>query len=344
VKNIELTEDFFEGAVSVERINGKLKPWRVHHTQKALFPSPDDILLFRMGFSSAVRLRFKTDATKAVLRFSPIKNLFGDFVLYGNLHYDFVIDNNILQSIEISSEDTEVIIDDIPSGDKIVEIWLPHNAPTEIKSMELNDGANAVVAPDDRIKWITYGSSITQCNAAHSPARIWPAIAARTHDLNLTSLGYGGQCHLDPMVGRMIRDLSADIITLKLGINVYGANSLNLRTFKSAVIGLIEIIREKHSDTPIGIISPIIAPEKEEADNIVGLTLQQIRLEIEDAVKRIKQTLNDEKLFYFDGLKIFGEKYTGSRLPDDLHPDAEGYEILGENIAERVLPVLLHNC
>ena len=33
---------------------------------------------------------------------------------------------------------------------------------------------------------------------------------ARTHNLDLTCLGYGGQCHLDPIVASMIRDLPAD--------------------------------------------------------------------------------------------------------------------------------------
>ena len=73
-----------------------------------------------------------------------------------------------------------------------------------------------------------------------------------------------------------------------------------------------------------------------------NLSLVKMRIEIEDAVNRIRKTLNDENIFYFNGLNIFGEKLVGPRLPDNLHPDGDGYEILGQNIAKQVLPVLLN--
>lgn len=336
MKQIKLTDDFFEGAVSVEHIGNCLKPWRVDYRLRDLFPSPDEALLGKMECTSGVKLRFFTDSTKVVLKVSQIEEVIRNF--------DLVIDNQLLETVELSPESTTVLFDNIPTGEKVIEIWLPQQHPTEIISLEVDDDSDAVVLPDSRLKWITYGSSISQCNSAHSPSRIWPATASRIHDLNLTSLGYGGQCHLEPMIARMIRDLPADIITLKLGINVQGGLSLNPRTFKAAVIGLIQIIREKHPSTPIGVISPIISPQREEVDNAVGLSLTKMRIEIKDAVERIKKTDNDENLFYFDGLKIFGESLVGPRLPDNLHPDGDGYEILGKNIAEQVLPSLIEKC
>jgi GDSL-like lipase/acylhydrolase family protein/salicyl acyltransferaes SsfX3-like protein len=333
MKTIQLTDDFFEGAVSVEHIGNGLKPWRVDYRLRDLFPSPDEALLGRMECTSGVRLRFSTDSSKIILNVPQIEE--------GTRTFDLVIDNQLLHTVELDSECTSASFDNIPTGEKVIEIWLPQQHSTEIISLEVNDDSDAVVVPDNRLKWVTYGSSISQCAAAHSPSRIWSATASRIHDLNLTSLGYGGNCHLEPMVARMIRDLSADIITLKLGINVQGGLSLNPRTFKAAVIGMIQIIREKHPSTPIGVISPIISPQREEVDNAVGLSLTKMRIEIEDAVDRIKKTDNDENLFYFDGLKIFGEPLLGPRLPDNLHPDGDGYEILGKNVAEQVLPVLI---
>ncbi len=334
METVQLTDDFFEGAVSVEHIGNCLKPWRVDHTIRDLYPSPDNCLLGTMECSSGIRLRFSTDSNTLVLKVA----LCGE-----GRKFDLVIENELLQTIELPPESSDVVFGNIPDGEKVVEIWLPQDQSTKITGLEVDDDSNATVVPDNRVKWVTYGSSITQCGAAHSPARIWPATASRMHDLNLTALGFGGQCHLDPMLARMIRDLPADIITLKLGINVQGAGSLGPRTFKSAVIGLIQIIREKHIETPIGVISPIISPPRETIDNMVGLSLSKMRSEIEDAVNRIKNTMNDENLFYFDGLNLFGKNLVGPRLPDDLHPDGDGYEILGENIAEQVLPVLLKN-
>lgn len=77
------------------------------------------------------------------------------------------------------------------------------------------------------------------------------------------------------MVGRIIRDLPADYITLKLGINV-DQGDLTLRTFAPNAIGLIQIIRKKHPHTPLEIISPFIsAPRETRTDN--GLSLEQIK-------------------------------------------------------------------
>ncbi|WP_246132382.1 hypothetical protein [Paenibacillus hemerocallicola] len=41
---------------------------------------------------------------------------------------------------------------------------------------------------------------------------------------------------------RLIRDLPAKLITLCVGINIYGFGSLNARTLRSSLIGFISII------------------------------------------------------------------------------------------------------
>jgi hypothetical protein len=255
--------------------------------------------------------------------------------------FDLTINGELIDS-KTRSSDSDTIELDIPSNDaKIAELWLPQLCPVVLKSLKINDEAELSVIPDDRLKWTTYGSSITHCVRAHSPSRIWPAVASRKLNLNLTSLGYGGQCHMEPMLAMMIRDIPADVITLKLGINVQGNGSLNIRSFKSAAIGMIEIIREKHPTTPIGIISPIICPPRETTPNHAGLSLCDIRIELKDAVRRIVETDKDENLFYFTGLDLFGEDLVGPMLPDDLHPDGDGIEIMGERAAELVLSKLI---
>ena len=90
------------------------------------------------------------------------------------------------------------------AGAERLELWLPHRATVTILSLEV--AAGAVVAPvkDLRPRWITHGSSITHCAEAHSPARTWPATAARLADVRLYSLGFGGQCHFDQAVARVI--------------------------------------------------------------------------------------------------------------------------------------------
>ena len=152
-------------------------------------------------------------------------------------------------------------------------------------------------------------------------------------NFDLTCLGFGGQCALDPMLGKVIRDQPADYISLCLGINVQ-AGALTLRTFQPAVIGLVMTIREKHPTTPLVIMSPILSPPREKQPNAAGWTLPLMREHVQEAVSRIKQ-YGDDNLHYVNGLDIFGPDLV-HLLPDELHPNDEGYGRMGANFVEKV--------
>ena len=162
-------------------------------------------------------------------------------------------------------------------------------------------------------------------------------MVARARDFNLTSLGYGGQCHADPFIARLIRDRPADFISVKLGINIYGAASLGPRAFRPAVLGTIATIRDGHPHTPFAVCSPIWGRDRETTPNAVGLTLEQIRGEVAEAVEAFKRR-GDDHIYYIDGLKLFDESLA-EYLPDNLHPDATGYVRMGENFLREVFGV-----
>lgn len=327
---IRIDESMFEGAVSCEVGDGWLRPWRLPFNQLALFP-PEDGIQARAIFAAGVRLRFATDAQEVALGVVPQA---------AARRFDLTLDGQILHSVVAEPQAETVVFPDLPAGEQTYELWLPTNASVELRHLVLDGGASFRVPADSRLKWVTYGSSITHCGGATSPARSWPATAARARDLNLTCLGYGGQCHLEPMIARMIRDLPADIISLKLGINVQGGGTLNARTFKPAVIGLVQIIRERHPVTPIVLISPIISPPREAAPNVVGLSLEKMRVEVEDAWRRLVEA-GDRQLYYVHGHRLFGEELVADYLPDQLHPNGPGYEIMGQNAVEQVLDLVL---
>ena len=68
-----LSADLFEGHASLEHGPGWVKPWRLPHDQKGLFPSPGYGLLVRAQAASGVRLRFATEATSLQLRTMPLQ-------------------------------------------------------------------------------------------------------------------------------------------------------------------------------------------------------------------------------------------------------------------------------
>ncbi len=244
--------------------------------------------------------------------------------------------------------------EDLSSADKQLELWLPPLGHVEVRELWIDGDAHVSVVSDRRPRWLHYGSSISQCGDATSPARTWPAIAARRASLHLHSLGLAGACHLDPFVARYMASLPADILSLKLGINVVNLASMRERCFVPALHGLLETLREAHPRKPILVISPIFCPTAEDqpgptllgedgrfvavgdAEDSVGgaLTLRRIRELLTREVERRRQE-GDRSIHYLDGLDLFGED-DAMGLPDGLHPDGPSYERMGERFYDRV--------
>ena len=328
MRSIVLDSALFQGAVSLEQVGEGVKPWRIPYPQFALFP-PNGIN-GTAHLSAGVRLRFASNTGTVRLRIEPVSV---------EVQLDLVSEGELLQTQTLQPGESEVTFGPLSASERVLEIFLPQKAPTVVKELAIDEGASWSIPEDSRPKWTVYGSSITQCNGAFSPAQTWPAIVARRFGLNLTCFGFSGNCHLEPMVARMIRDREADLISMCLGINVYGGSTLSKRTFQAAVIGLVQIVREKHPDTPIIIQSPIWSPPREEKQNAVGMTLADMRAEVEEAVQNMT-ALGDRNLHYVNGLTIFHEAYA-EHLPDELHPNGTGYAIMGENYGNQVMEPML---
>jgi lysophospholipase L1-like esterase len=175
---------------------------------------------------------------------------------------------------------------------------------------------------------------------------VWPVVAARRADVALDSFALAGQCQLDLFVARTIRDLPADLISLKIGINLVNADSMRERTFVPAVHGFLDTIRDRHPGTPLLVISPIICPihERQPGPTVDGppisvierpaglavgaLTIERIRELLADVVAS-RQAAGDADLHLLDGRELFGEGDLDD-LPDGVHPNAAGYVRMGE--------------
>ena len=310
------------GSISLQHSADWVMPWRLPHTQRELFPPV--ALQERAAMPAGVRLTFRSDTTTIAGEIEPHPDATA---------VDLSVDGQIHGSTPLAGQDRFTFAELAP-GEKLIELWLPQMGQFRLRSLALSDGASLSRAEDDRPRWITYGSSISHCGDAASPAYTWPAIVARAHGLNLTCLGYGGNCHLEPMIARMIRDLPADFLSMKVGINIQGGNTLNARTFRAAVIGFVQIVREEHPDTPFAVVSPIYSSPRETTPNEVGFTLPAMRDEVAAAVSAL-QAHGDRHLHYFDGLQVFGPE-SAHLLPDDLHPNAKGYQVLGQSFLREV--------
>lgn len=332
-KRVRIDTTMLQGAVSCVQGPEWIQPWRLPYEELALFP-PQDGLVARAEMAAGVRLRFSTDSA-----------VVGVVMVPGSapVPVDVTIAGELVGSGVLPSGADRVLFEGLPAAAKEVEIWFGQTSVVRLCDVLIEEGASLSVPRDSRLRWITYGSSISHCGGAAGPARTWPAVAARLRGLSLTCLGFGGQCHIDPMVARLIRDLPADAISLKLGINVQGGSSLSPRTFAPAIIGMVRIIREKHPLIPLAVISPIISPPRETTPNAVGLSLSRMRVEVADAVKRL-QDCGDGHVHYVDGLRLFDAAWVADCLPDQLHPNAEGYQRLGQRFVDVVVDPIFLAC
>lgn len=311
----------FEGCISVQREQEWAAPWRIDYSHFDFYPFLND----EVGRAcSGVRLCFTTDSRHIVLDLA-------DVVQWTKL--DLFADGKLIQEVMLNKDESPVAFQVLDPGLKRIEIWLDTCFQVKVKKVLIDEGARICKTPVTQKRWVHYGSSISHSGHARTPSKSWAALVAQKLDLHLTNLGYGANCKLEPMVGRMIRDLPADYITLKLGINVYHGN-LSTRTFAPNVIGLIQIIREKHPDTPLAVISPIYSPPREEVKGGSGMSLKDMRCILADIVESCKK-YGDRNIYYGDGLKVFGLSEAGY-LHDELHPVAAGEYPLSDNIIKEV--------
>jgi len=326
---------------------------------------PDVAYGLMVTMPAGVRLEFVTDATRVELDVLITRLQVNDRVALP-ASFDLVIDGDVVSSVS-STEGTLILFDaftesaefqagevttiafDLPAvGPRLIEVWLPHNAVADLRAIGVNDGALIEQPSRDRRRWVHHGSSISHCLEAERPSETWPAIVARRADVDLLDLGFGGQCMLDQFVARTIRDEPADVISLKIGINVVNGDTMRERAFVPALHGFLDTIREGHPSTPIALVTPIICPvaedhpgptiptpegpirivERRRSLAFGALTLQRIRSLITEVVEA-RRAAGDENLHLMDGLALFGPDDV-AELPDGLHPSAEGYRWMGD--------------
>lgn len=362
-----MNPEFIHGATEIETTNRGLRPHRLSKELVERYCDPQFSAMERQP--SGVRVVCRTTATSITLTTYSTRVVYLDSGRSGG-KIDVLIDgaptsstptsggettevNFITGATEQRLEDPQVpTVDGLSDGEKVVEFWLPHNEEIEVVSLEANAPLNTV--EDTRPVWINYGSSISHGSVATAPTKIWPAIVAQSKNLNLRNFGFGGSAMLDPFMARLIRDTSADLITLEIGINIVNGDVMRRRGLEAAVDGFINTIRDGHPTTPIKIVSPFYCPIHEktpgpgafdtssfgsgqirfiatgEPDEHGRLTLEMVREVLEGFVEKQK----DPHLTYVDGASLY--KQGDAPLLDNLHPDEASHALIAQRLLKQL--------
>ncbi|MFD5560558.1 GDSL-type esterase/lipase family protein [Kitasatospora griseola] len=366
-----VTAQLLRGHLDLEGTAHGLLPHRLPAAARRQVP--DRQLAVAEAQPSGVRVVFRTAATRIELDALPTRRAYRGFPPPADGVYDLLVDGrltaqatvaggNLRTVTDLVTQEAELTegpvgtarFDGLPGRAKDVEIWLPHTEVTELVALR-TDAPVEPLPERGRPVWLHHGSSISHgSNAAH-PTGTWPAVAAARGGAELVNLGFGGGALLDPFTARTIRDARADLISVKIGINLVNSDAMRLRAFGPAVHGFLDTVREGHPHTPLLVVSPVLCPLHEDtpgplmpdfsngelrfratgdpAERAAGrLTLTVIRDELARIVGL--RAMADPYLHYLDGRELYGEReYAELPLPDGLHPDAAAHRRIGEHFA-----------
>ena len=194
------------------------------------------------------------------------------------------------------------------------------------------------------------------------PTGTWPALAAAAGDVELINLGHGRSALLDPFTARTMRDTPADLISIKIGINLVNADLMRVRAFRPAVHGFLDTIREGHPATPIlSSRRPVLSHPRahsgtdahdfssgtmafvatgDPAETTTGkLTLSVIRHELTAIVTQ--RATSDPNIHYLNGLKLYGPAdFAEFPLADKLHPSPQAHQRIGGRFASGIREIV----
>ncbi|MER7247187.1 GDSL-type esterase/lipase family protein [Kribbella sp. NPDC000426] len=370
-----VTTDLLRGGYELEPTGRGLMPHRLPAWARTQYNDAQMSMVETQP--SGVRLVFRTSATVIELDTLPTKRDYTgapprpdgvyDVLVDGRLHTQLTAAGGDVITIDLTTGTAEtrpgqpqtLTVSGLPAAAKTVEIWLPHDETTELVALRTDAPVEPVPAAG-RV-WLHHGSSISHGSNATHPTGTWPALAAAQAGVELVNLGFGGSAFLQPFIARTIRDTPADLISVKLGINIVNTDGLRLRSFTPAVHGFLDTIRDGHPDTPLLVVSPILCPIHEDTPGPTGwdlsalatgelrfvatgnpkeipagkLTLSVIRAELARIVAQ--RAASDPNLHYLDGRTLYGEADNAAHpLADDLHPGAETHESMAARFTEHV--------
>jgi hypothetical protein len=368
---VPIDAGLLRGVAELETTPRGVRPHRLPAAVRSRYPDPQLLMVEQQP--SGARLVFRTSAQVVELVTHPSRVGYRgadrprgclDLVVDGEDAGSSPLEGGDLLEVDLQTGASEFLPGpshttswrQLRAGDKLVEIWLPHNEALELVEVRTDQPIHPV--PAEQPRWLHHGSSISHGSNAGRPTEIWPVVAARRAGVDLVNLGLGGSALVDPFTARVLRDTPADVISVKLGINVVNLDAMRLRAFVPAVHGFLDTIRDGHPETPLVLVSPIFCAIHEDTpgpgaldpaslgtgqvrftatgragDHEQGrLTLRVIREALSSLAER---RADDPNLHHLDGTSLYGEADAVDHpLPDALHPDTATHRLIGERFAD----------
>lgn len=175
---------------------------------------------------------------------------------------------------------------------------------------------------------VYYGSSITQGGCASRPGNTYPAMISRRLDTDFINLGFAGSCKGEALMAEYIAGLR-----MRIFVCDYDYNAPDAEHLEKTHLPFYRVIRSKQPDLPIIFLS---------APNVRSFPKRQEALR--EVVRKTYQTALDEgdkKVYFIDGVELFGEDGWDSCTVDGIHPNDLGFYRMARRVEKEILKVIM---
>lgn len=311
--------NIFHGCLKVIQKDGEYCPQRFNDDILDFYEKDNPAYLDRAITSATVTMEFLTSENEISFDFE-INEPLRDFITFdicenGVFTYSYIV--------EVGDRKGTVTYKKECEGESQFKIHMPIYAKTTVKN--INIGEYKVVCKDHMIKYLAIGDSITHGMVSETSAITYPGLLAEEWNANLLNVGVGGFYFNDKSLDENL-GFEPDIITVAYGTNDSG-RSTDIEVLKIEIDKFMAKLQKMYGDKQIYMITPLWRGDLKDA----------VRTEILKGIRcYIKERADFYNFYCIDGLKIVPHA-TRFFAPDQLHPNALGFEEMAKNINKEVL-------
>ncbi len=188
-----------------------------------------------------------------------------------------------------------------------------------------------------KLKYVAYGTSITQGEHSSAPRLNYPRLVARTIGAQVINLGVGGQAHCEPAIAQyMANELDWDFATCCISVNML-QQGVTVAAFRERVFKFLEILVSSHPTKPVFCISvlPFFSDLDMPEDGRARATATEYRDTLNEVVKELSSV---GEIYYLHGPDILTD--VAGLTCDFLHPNDFGFMEIAKNLSAAINQVL----
>lgn len=181
---------------------------------------------------------------------------------------------------------------------------------------------------------IIYGTSITQGGCASRPGMAYTNILSRMIPVEFVNLGFSGNGKGEPELAQIMSEIEDPA----LFVLDYEGNTGEAGSIARTLPAFIQILRERHPEVPILVVSRICTAEDQFYMERRELNDRRRRIQIENVEQRRAE--GDLNIHFADGFKLLGDEFIHDCTVDGTHPTDLGFLRMAQSLAPIIKPLL----